>query len=67
MSQFEYVTVFVSMVVAFAVSEILAGFGRLIRTQEDQGAVAILDPRIRTKWYGSAFLRSLPDCVVEER
>ena len=50
-----------------AVLKLRQGFGRLIRTQEDRGAVAILDPRIKTKWYGSAFLRSLPDGVVEER
>lgn len=36
------------------------GFGRLIRTREDRGAVAVLDKRLRTKSYGRAFLRSLP-------
>jgi ATP-dependent DNA helicase DinG len=36
------------------------GFGRLIRTQTDRGAVLILDPRISQKWYGRIFLRSLP-------
>jgi len=36
------------------------GFGRLIRTQNDRGAVLILDPRINQKWYGRIFLRSLP-------
>lgn len=36
------------------------GFGRLIRTREDRGIVAILDQRLVTKRYGSAFLRSLP-------
>lgn len=43
------------------------GFGRLIRTQRDQGMVVILDPRVRTKPYGKLFLDSLPDCrrVVE--
>jgi ATP-dependent DNA helicase DinG len=38
------------------------GFGRLIRTREDTGQVVILDPRIRTKYYGRLFLESLPDC-----
>ena len=38
------------------------GFGRLIRTGTDFGAVTILDPRIRTKRYGSLFLRSIPTC-----
>lgn len=36
------------------------GFGRLIRTQQDRGAVALLDRRIVTKPYGRAFLESLP-------
>ncbi|MGQ0612132.1 MAG: ATP-dependent DNA helicase [Planctomycetaceae bacterium] len=50
-----------------AVLKLRQGFGRLIRTHEDRGTVAILDPRIRTKPYGSLFLRSLPPCPVEER
>jgi ATP-dependent DNA helicase DinG len=36
------------------------GFGRLIRTRQDRGAVVILDGRIRSKWYGRTFLASLP-------
>jgi ATP-dependent DNA helicase DinG len=36
------------------------GFGRLIRTQQDRGVVAILDHRIRTRAYGAVFLDSLP-------
>ena len=43
------------------------GFGRLIRTQRDQGIVVILDPRIHTKRYGRMFLDSLPPCeIVQE-
>ena len=38
------------------------GFGRLIRTATDTGIVAILDPRIKSKFYGRHFLNSLPDC-----
>ncbi|HID06736.1 MAG TPA: helicase c2, partial [Armatimonadetes bacterium] len=38
------------------------GFGRLVRTKEDYGIVAILDPRILTRGYGQQFLRSLPRC-----
>ena len=40
------------------------GFGRLIRTREDWGVVAILDPRVMTKRYGQTFLNSLPNCAV---
>lgn len=36
------------------------GFGRLIRTSTDYGCVAILDPRVITKKYGSTVLGSLP-------
>ncbi|MHC4953785.1 MAG: ATP-dependent DNA helicase [Planctomycetota bacterium] len=50
-----------------AVLKLRQGFGRLIRTQEDRGAVAILDPRIVTKRYGRVFLDSLPNCTVERR
>ena len=50
-----------------AVLKFRQGFGRLIRTQEDMGAVAVLDPRICTKRYGKTFLDSLPDCTTERR
>lgn len=40
------------------------GFGRLIRTASDRGIVAVLDSRIFTKSYGSAFMRAIPDCTV---
>ncbi|MCH7493850.1 hypothetical protein IIA16_03970, partial [bacterium] len=36
------------------------GFGRLIRTQTDQGVVLTLDDRLQTKHYGQDFLDSLP-------
>ena len=36
------------------------GFGRLIRTSEDRGVVAILDTRLVRKTYGQRFLRFLP-------
>ena len=32
-----------------AMLQLRQGFGRLIRSHEDQGVVAILDPRLRTK------------------
>ena len=36
------------------------GFGRLIRTIDDRGVVAILDTRLVRKTYGARFLRFLP-------
>ena len=49
-----------------AMLQLRQGFGRLIRSHEDQGVVAILDPRLRTKPYGRAFLRALPHCPMVE-
>ncbi len=36
------------------------GFGRLIRTKTDRGAVVLLDPRIMVRGYGKIILNSLP-------
>ena len=36
------------------------GVGRLLRSTSDRGVVAILDPRVVTKRYGSFIMRSLP-------
>jgi len=44
-----------------AVIKFRQGFGRLIRSRDDRGAVLILDRRVVTKNYGRKFLRSLPD------
>ena len=49
-----------------AILRLKQGFGRLIRTQTDQGIVVILDPRIKTRNYGKQFLDSLPDCEIIE-
>jgi ATP-dependent DNA helicase DinG len=43
-----------------AVIALKQGFGRLIRSLEDRGVLVLLDPRIRQKAYGQAFLESLP-------
>lgn len=40
------------------------GFGRLIRTAEDKGVVAILDGRVQNKGYGRAFLKELPPARI---
>lgn len=46
-----------------AIIKLKQGFGRLIRTKSDQGAVAILDPRLTTKGFGKSILRSLPQAT----
>jgi ATP-dependent DNA helicase DinG len=37
------------------------GAGRLIRTVEDRGVVAVLDPRLATARYGAFLVRSMPE------
>jgi ATP-dependent DNA helicase DinG len=49
-----------------AIIKLRQGFGRLIRSQRDRGMVVILDPRIRTKFYGKQVLESLPECELVE-
>jgi ATP-dependent DNA helicase DinG len=49
-----------------AVLQLRQGFGRLIRSRSDRGVICLLDPRVRTRPYGRAFLDSLPPCRVAE-
>jgi len=49
-----------------AMLQLRQGFGRLIRGHSDRGVVAILDPRLRTRPYGRAFLAALPRCPIAE-
>jgi DNA polymerase-3 subunit epsilon/ATP-dependent DNA helicase DinG len=49
-----------------AVIRFKQGFGRLIRRKTDRGVVVLMDRRLRSKSYGSAFLRSVPPCTVED-
>lgn len=44
-----------------AARDLAQGAGRLIRTTSDQGVVAVLDSRMRTKSYGRTLRRSLPE------
>jgi ATP-dependent DNA helicase DinG len=47
-----------------AVIKFKQGFGRLIRTSNDRGMVVVLDPRIKSQYYGQTFIDSLPRCEV---
>ncbi|MFB9069460.1 helicase C-terminal domain-containing protein [Pseudofulvimonas gallinarii] len=42
------------------------GVGRLIRSQDDRGVVALLDPRARGKSYGRRILAALPPMPVTD-
>ncbi len=48
-----------------AILKFKQGFGRLIRSKNDRGVVAVLDRRVLSKYYGQAFLNSLPDCTIK--
>jgi ATP-dependent DNA helicase DinG len=50
---------FMTYTVPQAVIKFKQGFGRLIRSREDRGAVLILDSRVLTKNYGKIFLTAL--------
>ena len=49
-----------------AVLRFRQGFGRLIRSKVDRGAVVILDRRIQTANYGDRFFNALPACAFEK-
>ncbi|HTP10446.1 MAG TPA: helicase C-terminal domain-containing protein [Anaerolineae bacterium] len=57
-------TAFMDYSVPDAILKFRQGFGRLIRTKNDRGVVAVFDKRLLTKQYGQQFLQSLPDCTV---
>lgn len=47
-----------------AILQFRQGFGRLLRTETDRGAVVVLDRRIRSRNYGRSFLTSVPPAPV---
>jgi len=51
---------FTHYLVPLAALKLKQGFGRLIRTKSDVGAVVLLDRRIVTKRYGTTMLEGLP-------
>jgi ATP-dependent DNA helicase DinG len=50
--------------VPLAILALQQGLGRLIRHRHDRGVLSVLDPRLRTKAYGRAFLEALPPAPV---
>lgn len=51
---------FMTVSVAHAATLLAQGAGRLVRSGDDRGVVAVLDPRVATKRYGPALLAALP-------
>ncbi|MBI4498368.1 MAG: exonuclease [Chloroflexi bacterium] len=56
---------FTEYTVPQAVLRFRQGFGRLIRSKSDRGALVVLDRRVHGRGYGAAFLESLPPCTVQ--
>ncbi len=50
-----------------AVLQLKQGVGRLLRTNDDRGVMAILDTRLLTKGYGNSILRALPPAPLVTR
>ena len=49
-----------------AVISLRQGLGRLVRSREDRGIMAVLDSRLWNKWYGKYFLESLNNIPVTD-
>jgi DNA polymerase-3 subunit epsilon/ATP-dependent DNA helicase DinG len=63
--QEEYQNGFTEYALPRAILRLRQGFGRLVRTKNDKGAVVILDNRVREQQYGQDFLESLPDASLQ--
>ncbi|MEE8585855.1 MAG: ATP-dependent DNA helicase [Acidobacteriota bacterium] len=57
---------FYSYSVPEAVITLKQGLGRLIRSRQDRGILAVFDARLRTRRYGRIFLESLPKCRLTD-
>jgi ATP-dependent DNA helicase DinG len=57
---------FLRYTVPEAIIALKQGLGRLIRSRDDRGILAVFDSRIRTRRYGELFLQSLPKCPVTD-
>lgn len=49
-----------------AIIALKQGLGRLIRSRDDHGILAVLDSRLWTRRYGRQFVDSLPNCRVTD-
>lgn len=51
-------------ILPMAVLRLKQGFGRLIRTESDRGAVVLCDQRLESRDYGPRFLQALPPAAI---
>jgi ATP-dependent DNA helicase DinG len=49
-----------------AILKFKQGFGRLIRSRQDRGCVAVLDSRLTSKHYGKKFIHALPEMPIRQ-
>lgn len=61
----EYDNPFMEFMVPQALLKFQQGFGRLVRSADDQGVVIVADSRVQTARYGNLFLESLPTTALE--
>lgn len=60
------INAFTELALPEAVLRFKQGFGRLIRSSHDKGALVVLDRRIETKSYGREFIESLPPISIQK-
>ncbi|ADU30169.1 ATP-dependent DNA helicase DinG [Evansella cellulosilytica] len=58
---------FMKLALPQAILRFKQGFGRLVRTTHDRGAVIVLDRRITNTKYGKLFIKSLPEIPLVEK
>ncbi len=58
---------FAELALPHAIMRLKQGVGRLIRTKQDRGIVAILDPRLTKKQYGQTILSCLPPMTISRK
>lgn len=61
-----YENEFMGFTLPAAILQFRQGVGRLIRTQSDIGAIAVLDGRIVSRRYGQRFIEAMPPAPVKQ-
>ncbi|WP_051189017.1 helicase C-terminal domain-containing protein [Halalkalibacillus halophilus] len=56
--------VFKDLALPLAINRFKQAFGRIIRSEKDQGLFIIFDQRIMEKYYGKIFIKALPEAPV---
>ncbi|MXX32229.1 MAG: DEAD/DEAH box helicase [Chloroflexi bacterium] len=62
----QYENEFMQFTLPAAILQFRQGVGRLVRTQSDIGAIAILDGRIVSRRYGQQFIKAMPPAPLRQ-